>query len=74
MTRSKRYKFIHYFVGGYLTGMVGLDKQWLAKHNINTDRIAGQHAHFYGAEVGLKYEASSVDKQNIRSQENEVFF
>ena len=27
--------------GGYLTAMVGLDKRWLAKHNIDADRIAG---------------------------------
>ena len=27
--------------GGYLTCMVGLDKQWLAKHNIDANKIAG---------------------------------
>lgn len=27
--------------GGYLTSMVGLDKRWLAKHDIDADRIAG---------------------------------
>ncbi|MFC1817364.1 alpha/beta hydrolase, partial [Thermodesulfobacteriota bacterium] len=27
--------------GGYLTSMVGLDKSWLAQHNIDADRIAG---------------------------------
>lgn len=27
--------------GGYLTSMVGLDKRWLAKLNIDADRIAG---------------------------------
>lgn len=27
--------------GGYLTSMIGLDKQWLAKHGIDADRIAG---------------------------------
>lgn len=27
--------------GGYLTSMIGLDKQWLAKHNIDADKIAG---------------------------------
>ncbi|MEM8668983.1 MAG: alpha/beta hydrolase [Planctomycetota bacterium] len=27
--------------GGYLTSMVGLDKRWLAKHDVNADRIAG---------------------------------
>lgn len=27
--------------GGYLASMIGLDKQWLAKHNIDADRIAG---------------------------------
>ncbi len=27
--------------GGYLTSMVGLDKRWLGKHGIDTDRIAG---------------------------------
>jgi len=27
--------------GGYLTCMVGLDKQWLAKHNIDANHIAG---------------------------------
>ena len=27
--------------GGYLTSMVGLDKAWLAKHNIDSDKIAG---------------------------------
>lgn len=26
--------------GGYLTSMVGLDKQWLAKHNIDANKIA----------------------------------
>ena len=26
--------------GGYLTSMIGLDKKWLAKHNIDADRIA----------------------------------
>ena len=27
--------------GGYLTSMVGLDKRWLAAHDIDADRIAG---------------------------------
>ncbi|HIG28099.1 MAG TPA: alpha/beta hydrolase [Verrucomicrobiales bacterium] len=27
--------------GGYLTGMVGLDKRWLGAHGINADQIAG---------------------------------
>ncbi len=27
--------------GGYLTSMVGLDKQWLAKHKVDANRIAG---------------------------------
>ncbi len=27
--------------GGYLTSMVGLDKKWLAKYDIDADRIAG---------------------------------
>lgn len=27
--------------GGYLANMVGLDKRWLAKHDINADQIAG---------------------------------
>ena len=27
--------------GGYLTSMIGLDKKWLAKHNIDADKIAG---------------------------------
>ncbi len=27
--------------GGYLAAMVGLDKQWLAKHSIDANRIAG---------------------------------
>ena len=27
--------------GGYLTSMVGFDKRWLAKHDIDADRIAG---------------------------------
>lgn len=27
--------------GGYLTSMIGLDKRWLAKHDIDADRIAG---------------------------------
>jgi acetyl esterase/lipase len=27
--------------GGYLASMVGLDKRWLAKHEIDADRIAG---------------------------------
>lgn len=27
--------------GGYLTSMIGLDKQWLAAHNVDADRIAG---------------------------------
>jgi len=27
--------------GGYLTSMVGLDKRWLAAHNIDANRIAG---------------------------------
>lgn len=27
--------------GGYLTGMIGLDKQWLAVHGVDADRIAG---------------------------------
>jgi len=30
-----------YSAGGYLTDMVGLDKQWLAVHGIDADRIAG---------------------------------
>lgn len=27
--------------GGYLVSMIGLDKKWLAKHNVDADRIAG---------------------------------
>lgn len=27
--------------GGYLTSMVGIDKRWLAQHNIDANRIAG---------------------------------
>lgn len=27
--------------GGYLTSMIGLDKKWLAKHNIDANKIAG---------------------------------
>jgi acetyl esterase/lipase len=27
--------------GGYLTSMVGLDKRWLAKHNVDANNIAG---------------------------------
>ena len=27
--------------GGYLTSMIGLDKSWLARHDIDADRIAG---------------------------------
>ena len=27
--------------GGYLTSMVGLDKRWLAKHDIDADQLAG---------------------------------
>jgi len=27
--------------GGYLTSMIGLDKRWLAKHDINADQLAG---------------------------------
>ncbi|MCF7974050.1 MAG: alpha/beta hydrolase [Phycisphaerae bacterium] len=27
--------------GGYLTSMVGLDKRWLARHDVDADRIAG---------------------------------
>jgi len=30
-----------YSAGGYLTDMVGLDKQWLAVHGIDADNIAG---------------------------------
>ncbi|MBT7539253.1 MAG: alpha/beta hydrolase, partial [Gammaproteobacteria bacterium] len=27
--------------GGYLTSMIGLDKRWLAKHDIDADQLAG---------------------------------
>ncbi len=27
--------------GGYLTSMIGLDKRWLAAHNIDANQIAG---------------------------------
>jgi len=30
-----------YSAGSYLTNMIGLDKRWLAKHNVNADRIVG---------------------------------
>jgi acetyl esterase/lipase len=30
-----------YSAGGYLTKMIGLDKKWLAVHNIDADKIAG---------------------------------
>lgn len=30
-----------YSAGGYLTKMIGLDKKWLAYHNIDADKIAG---------------------------------
>ncbi len=38
---AKRIFVSGHSAGGYLTSMVGLDKRWLAKHDIDADRIAG---------------------------------
>ncbi|MGZ0175134.1 MAG: alpha/beta hydrolase [Planctomycetales bacterium] len=38
---SKRVFVSGHSAGGYLTSMVGLDKRWLAAHQIDTDQIAG---------------------------------
>lgn len=56
--------------GGYLTSMVGLDKQWLAKHGIDADAIAGLipvsgHAitHFtIREERGISWEQPIIDE------------
>lgn len=56
--------------GGYLTGMVGLDKKWLAKYDIDADSIAGLipfsgHAisHFaYREAKGMKSTQPSIDE------------
>ena len=56
--------------GGFLTSMVGLDKSWLARHNIDADNIAGLipfsgHAitHFtIREERGIPGEQSIVDE------------
>lgn len=55
--------------GGYLTAMVGLDKKWLAKYNIDADRMAALvpfsgHAisHFaYRKTLGMKDTQPSID-------------
>lgn len=38
---SRRIYVSGHSAGGYLTSMVGLDKRWLAAHEINADQIAG---------------------------------
>lgn len=56
--------------GGYLTGMIGLDKKWLAKHGVDADDIAGLipfsgHAisHFaYRQAKGMKDTQPSIDE------------
>ena len=56
--------------GGYLTNMIGLDKRWLAKYNIDSDSIAGLipfsgHAisHFaYRQAKGMKDTQPSIDE------------
>lgn len=56
--------------GGYLTGMVGLDKKWLEKYSIDADSIAGLipfsgHAisHFaYREAKGMKSTQPSIDE------------
>lgn len=56
--------------GGYLTGMVGLDKSWLASYGIDADSIAGLlpisgHAisHFaYRKQLGMRETQPSIDK------------
>ncbi|MDF9829507.1 alpha/beta hydrolase [Parabacteroides sp. PF5-6] len=56
--------------GGYLTGMIGLDKKWLAKYDVDADRIAALipfsgHAisHFaYRQAKGMKDYQPSIDE------------
>lgn len=56
--------------GGYLTSMIGLDKKWLAKYNIDPDSIAALipfsgHAisHFaYRQSLGMKNTQPSIDE------------
>ncbi len=56
--------------GGYLTGMVGLDKKWLEKYDVDADSIAGLipfsgHAisHFaYREAKGMKSTQPSIDE------------
>lgn len=56
--------------GGYLTGMIGLDKKWLDAYNVNADLIAGLipfsgHAisHFaYRQSLGMKDSQPSIDE------------
>lgn len=44
--------------GGYLTDMVVLDKQWLAKYGIDADRIAG----------AFPYSAQKITHYNVRKE------
>jgi acetyl esterase/lipase len=56
--------------GGYLVGMIGLDKKWLAANNIDADKLAGViplsgHAitHFkIRGEKGIPYEQPVIDE------------
>ena len=56
--------------GGYLTSMVGLDKRWLAAHNLDADQLAGLipfsgHAitHFtVRSEMGIRNKQPLIDR------------
>lgn len=53
--------------GGYLTMMIGLDKQWLQKHSIDADQIAGL-APFSGQAIThftIRAETGIPDKQPV---------
>lgn len=61
--------------GGYLTLMIGLDKQWLGKHSIDADQIAGL-APFSGQAIThftIRGEKGIPDKQPVIDQYAPLF-
>lgn len=64
---SKKIIVSGHSAGGYLTMMIGLDKQWLQKHSIDANQIAGL-APFSGQAIthfAIRAESGIPDKQPV---------
>lgn len=72
---SKKIIVSGHSAGGYLAMMIGLDKQWLRKHSIDADQIAGL-APFSGQAIThftIRAESGIPDKQPVIDQYAPLF-